>query len=446
MGRRRTGPGARMQGQAEALRRLGGWLGAAALAATLCSGGCLRTEAAQPGTVTIRSSYWGAIEDIQVWEELARRFNRSQERIRVKLEHIAGQNYHAKLMAMAVGRCVPDVMASDDEPFPHLAANGLFEDLTPYLERDGAVAPDDFYRPFRLTFEHRGKPYALPYIGHCMLIFYNRDHRRAAGLPPDPVPDWTWDRFTRDAVALTRDLDGDGRTDQFGFNRLSWFYCLQWVWSAGGRDMDPDMTRYLFDTPEARAGFQFHYDHMHRYRVCPSVSDLPNMTWDAMFLTGKVSMFATGSWWLSHCRQAKNLEWDVAPMPRGPVTRATRTTAEGITLSAASRHKQEAWEWIRFVLSDEGQALFALHGRGIPAVRRVALATFPRPETPQHEERFLEAMDRYARRSSIHERWSETAQVFDREWDRVMLGQQSVDGFAAVVVPEANAVLRGEQD
>jgi len=435
-----------MRSQAEALRRQGVWLGVAALLAALCSGGCLRTEAASRDAVVIRSSYWGAIEDIRVWEELARRFNRSQERIRVKLEHIAGQNYHAKLMAMAVGRCAPDVMASDDEPFPHLAANGLFEDLTPYLERDASIARDDFYRPFRLTFEHRGTPFGLPYIGHCMLIFYNRDHRRAAGLPADPDPDWTWDRFTRDAIALTRDRDGDGRTDQFGFNRLSWFYCLQWVWSAGGRDMDPAMTRYLFDTPEARAGFQFHYDQMHRHRVCPSVSDLPNMTWDAMFLTGKVSMFATGSWWLSHCREAKNLEWDVAPMPRGPVTRATRTTAEAITLSAGSRHKAEAWEWVRFVLSDESQRLFAEHGRGIPGVRRVALASFARPDTPQHEERFLEAMDRYARRSSIHERWSETARVFDREWDRVMLGRQSVAEFTATVVPQANAILRGEDE
>lgn len=405
----------------------------------------MRTEAAQPHVVTIRSSFWGAIEDIRVWEELAQRFNRRQDRIRVKLEHIAGQNYHAKLMAMTVGRCAPDVMASDDEPFPHLAANGLFEDLTPYLQRSG-LDPDAFYRPFREAFEHQGKPYGLPYIGHCMLIFYNRDHRRAAGLSPDPDPEWDWEQFTRDAVALTRDLDGDGRIDQFGMNRLSWFYCLQWVWSAGGEEMDPAMTRYLLHEPAALRGLQFHYDHMHRHRVCPSVSDLPNMTWDAMFLTGKVSQFATGSWWLSHCRQAKGFEWDVAHMPRGPVTRATRATAEALTLSAASPHKAEGWEWIRFVMSDESQALFARHGRGIPGVRRVALETFPRPETPQHEERFLEAMDRYARRSSIHERWAETARVFDREWERVMMGRQSVAEFAAITVPEANAIVRGEAD
>ena len=419
---------------------------AAAFLATVLLSGCVRTEARQPEAVTIRSSFWGDVEDIKVWEELARRFNARQRRIRVKLEHIAGQDYHAKLMAMTVGHCAPDVMASDDEPFPHLVVNGLFEDLTPYLARDRSIRLADFYPPFAKTFEYKGRQYGLPYIGHCLLIFYNRDHRRAAGLPPDPDPNWTWEQFDRDAVALTRDLDGDGHIDQFGFNRLGWFYCLQWIWSAGGDDMDPAMTHYLFDTPAARRGFQFHYDQMHRYKVCPMVSDLPNMTWDSMFLTGKVSMFFTGSWWLAHCREAKNIDWDIAPLPRGPVRRATRTTCEAITLSPASAHKREGWEWIKFVLGEQGQSLFGLGGRGIPAVRRIALKTFPRPDTPQHEERFLEAMDTYARRSRIHPHWQETADVFDQEWERVEMGKETVDQFVKKVVPKADAIVRGEED
>jgi multiple sugar transport system substrate-binding protein len=424
-----------------------GWYaGVVALLAALPLSGCVRTEAREPDVVTIRSSFWGSVEDIQVWEELARRFNRRQHRIRVKLEHIAGQDYNSKLMAMAVGRCAPDVMASDDEPFQYLASNGLFADLTPFLARDPALKLTDFYPPFAKTFEHRGRQYGLPYIGHCLLIFYNRDHRRAAGLPPDPDPNWTWDQFTRDAIALTRDLDGDGRIDQFGFNRNSWFYCLQWIWAAGGSDMDPGMTHYLFDTPAGRRGFQFHYDHMHRYHVCPMVSDLPDMTWDSMFLTGKVSMFFTGSWWLAHCREAKNIDWDIAPMPRGPVCRSTRTTTEALTISPATRHPREAWEWVKFVMGDDGQPVFAQQGRGIPSVRRIALKTFARPDTPQHEERFLEAMDHYARRSSIHDHWLESARVFDREWDRVMLGQENVDTFVKRVVPEADAIVRGETD
>ena len=47
------------------------------------------------------------------------------------------------------------------------------------------------------------------------------------------------------------------------------------------------------------------------------LSERTMQTWDSMFLTGKVSMFFTGSWWLAHCREAKNIDWDIAPLPRG---------------------------------------------------------------------------------------------------------------------------------
>jgi len=415
------------------------------LLAALVLSGCGRLEAARDGVVVIRSSYWGMAQESRIWEELAERFNRKQNRIRVKLEHIAGQNYHAKVLAMTVGRRAPDVLAADDEQFRQLTANGLYEDLTPFIRRDPPRPMTDYYPQFRKAFEVDGRQYALPYLGNCMLVYYNRDHRRAAGLPPDPNPDWTWEDFNRDAVALTRDLDGDGRTDQFALNNLSWFYCLQWIWSAGGTDMDPQMTRYTFDTPEAKRGFQFHYDHMHRYRVTPGVGELPNMNWESMFLTGRVSMIVTGSWWVVQARQAKNFEWDIAPMPRGPVTRATRATTEGLTISAISPHKKEAWEWIKFVLSDEGQMIFGRYGRGIPAVRHIARKTFARPDTPQHEERFLEAMDHYARPSSLHKHFMATEAVFNREWDRVYRGKITVEEFVQNTLPEVNAIIRGDE-
>ena len=408
------------------------------------SHGCQSSRAGEKGEVVLRSSFWGMTQEAKIWEELAEKFHRTHPNIRIKLEHITGQNYHSKVLAMTVGNCPPDVLAADDEPFRQLATSGLYADLTPFLKNDPQVDVDAFYKPFQDSFRIEGRPYALPYIGHCLLIYYNRAHRRAAGLSPDPNPNWTWDEFTSDARKLTRDLDGDGRIDQFGLNRLSWFYCLQWIWSAGGSDMDTKMTRYTFDTPEAKQGFQFHYDHMHKYHICPMMSDLPNMSWESMFFTGKVSMMMTGSWWLVQVRSAKNLDWDVAPMPIGPKCRATRATTEGIAISPQSKYPKEAWEWVKFVVSDEGQAVFAKSGRGIPSVKRVARATFPNPQTPQHEEYFLDALDNYSHITSIHPHWMETEQVFNREWDRVYLGQISIDQFVQRTLPEANAIVRGE--
>ena len=418
------------------------WILAAAITLVPWLPGCDRVEA-DDRTVEIRFTFWGKAQEARIWEKLADRFHQKQDGVRVKLEHITGWNYHAKVLAMTLGRCAPDVLSADDEQFRQLASSGLYENLSPYVERDLKAEARDTYPVFWNSFRIEDRQYSIPFIGNCLLVFYNRDLRRAAGLSPDPNPDWDWDEFNRDDKALTRDLNGDGRTDQFGLNRLSWFYCLQWVWSAGGTDMDADMSRYTFDTPEATRGLKFHYDQMHKLKVCPGQSDLPNMNWEAQFLTQKVASIVTGSWWLLQARQARNIDWDVAPMPIGPVKRATRATAEGLSISPQSKHKAESWQWIKFLLSDEAQSILGKSGRGIPARRTMALKSFAFPETPQHEEYFLQAMDRYSHRSSLHSKWMATEQqVFNPEWDRVYAGQITIEEWVKNTQPRAHKMMR----
>lgn len=395
------------------------------------------------GRTVIRSSFWGMVQDARMWQQLAKTFNEKQNKIEVKLEQIIGQTYHPKIYAMTVGNCAPDVIVTDDEPFRFLSDNGAYYDLTPYVGKGDIPPRSAFYEAPYNTFEINKKQFAIPYMTNCLLIYVNKDHRRAAGLSPDPDPNWDWETYTKDAIALTKDLDNDGRPDQFGVNRCTWFYCMQWVWGAGGTDMNPERTSYIMDSPEARKGFQLHYDQMHVHKVCPLVSDLPNMNWESMFLTGKVSMFMTGSWWLSQARLAKAIDWDIYELPFGPIKRATRATSEGLALSAQSKNKEAGWEWIKFLLSDEGQTIIAKYGRGIPVIREVAPRTFPRADSPQHEERCLKAME-YSHITGIHARWIETEQVFNREWDRLTLNEIDVDGFLKNSIPEANTIVRGE--
>jgi multiple sugar transport system substrate-binding protein len=412
------------------------------LALLLAAGlsGCIAARATTDpdGPVTIRYAYWGGIDDVQVWEELARRFHASQNRVRVKLEHIAGQAYHPKLMAMTVGRCAPDVMAADDEPFPELAENGLFEDLGPWMERDG-LRREWFYPQFFDAWVHREKVYSIPYLGHCLLIFYNKSHLRSAGLP-EPPADWDWDEFTRYARKLTRDLDGDGRIDEFGFMRFNFLYSLPWVLGAGGNELDPAMTRCTLNTPEAIRGIRFAHDLTHRHRVTPLVTELPGMPLENMFLTGKIALAINAPWWLRHGRRAPDLEWDVQHMPRGPRGRSTRTTCEGIGMSAFSRHKEEAWEWVRFVVGEEGQRVICDYERGMPALRSVAERRFPNPRTPQHEERFLEAME-YARSQRIPVQFGENNIVIIREWDLMLLGKRTPEQVVTNIERDVNAIM-----
>jgi multiple sugar transport system substrate-binding protein len=403
--------------------------------------GCATLQAASDAPVTIRYAFWGTIYEIPVWEKLAERFHAHQNRVRVKLEHISGQAYHPKLMAMTVGRCAPDVMAVDDEPYPELAENLLFEDLGPWIERDQSIDPDDLYPQFFKAWIHRRKSYAIPYLGHCLVIYYNKAHFRSAGLP-EPAADWTWDDFLRYAKALTQDLDGDGRLDRFGFMRpFSLYYSLPWVWMAGGNEYDPPMTRCTLNTPESVEAIRFLSDLTHRHRVTPLTTELPGMPLENMFLTGHLGMVVHGPWWLQNCRREPGLEWDIQHFPIGPRgQRSTRTTCEGLAISVQSTHKEEAWQWIRFVVGEEGQQIIGENDRGMPARRAVAERVFPKPNTPQHEERLLEAM-KYARVQRIPVQFGENNIAITREWDLMLLGKRTPEQVAANIERDVNRIL-----
>jgi len=414
--------------------RIAGWLAAAAL--VLAAAGCAQRD----DRVEVRFSFWGAKDDVAIWRELAREFEVQHPGVRIKLEHIAGMTYQHKIMAMLVGHVAADIILFDDEPFPQFAQYDVFEDLGPYLARDPELKESDFWPLFLKSFQYQGRQLCLPWDGNTFLIYYNRDLFKAAGLR-EPWLGWTWDDFLRTARKLTKDRDGDGHLDQFGCTYLGWMNGMIFVWEAGGRLYNEEMTRCVVDSPQAIEGIRFNQDLLFKYRVAPKSTDLPGMAADNMFFNGHVAMLISGSYSKPWMRTLKGINWEIGHMPAGPAGPATRLTCDGIALWKESKHKQEGWQFIRFLLSDYGQRRIASLDRGIPAIRRIASEPeFVRPDTPQTEERFLESME-YAHLQPINEYWGEAKVVWDREWDLLVLQGKPADEVARDVAREINAIL-----
>ncbi|MBI3118076.1 MAG: ABC transporter substrate-binding protein, partial [Candidatus Hydrogenedentes bacterium] len=75
----------------------------------------------------------------------------------------------------------------------------------------------DFFPAVLDAFTHNGQLWALPVEGAAYVLYWNRTLFREAGLPDHP-PD-TWEELCEFGRALTRDVDGDGRADHWGFAR-----------------------------------------------------------------------------------------------------------------------------------------------------------------------------------------------------------------------------------
>lgn len=419
------------------LVRLCLWAGALALL-MICAG-CGRSEAR--GRVVIRFSIWGAGPDFKHWQETVRQFNDSQSRVFVDLEHVQGAGYGNKMMSMLVGRAAPDVMAYTDKWFLSFARFGVFEDLGPYLEKDPEIKKTDFFPQFLRDFTYKGRQYGLPWDGHTVLMYYNKDLFAREGLP-EPAADWTWDDFLRYAKALTKDTDGDGRVDQFGFIAPLWLNGFVWVWDAGGADLNEEKTRCLMDSPQSIRGLRFQHDLIFKHHVCPQTKEMAGMSQDSLFNAGKVAMAMGGAYWMAFCRELTGVNWDVVMPPRGPASQWSRRTSDGVTMWKETPHKKEAWQWIRYLLSDKGQARIASLGRGIPARRNMAYSTaFLRPDLPQHTIRFLDALP-HARPQAINEKAEEINVIYGREWDLLLLGKDPT-AVGRDTAREINDILSG---
>ncbi|MEJ2166535.1 MAG: sugar ABC transporter substrate-binding protein, partial [Desulfobacterales bacterium] len=226
--------------------------------------------------VTLRFSDWHLTED--VWNKSLNEgmaiFHQRYPNIKVVMEPVSyGEKETKYTVESAAGRA-PDVFHVHAFSLPMFFGKGFAKDLTPFIEKEEAGFLDAWYPlPLELM-TYKGKIHAMPGDYMTMVLFYNTEMFKAAGLDPDKPPK-TWDEFLTYAQKLTRDTNGDGKVDQWGFGTVgakSPGFSLRFgpfIWSYGADYLTPDMKKSALDTPEAKAAFTFFVELFTKYKVVP---------------------------------------------------------------------------------------------------------------------------------------------------------------------------------
>lgn len=387
-----------------------------------------------PDAVEITLSFWGSYEEWAMWREIVEGFQARNPDVWVKLNYIP-QNYDDKIQLLLAADSAPDVILIQDEPFPAYASYGKFIDMTDWAYSD-AVPVDwdnDFWPTAAESFVHKGRVLAAPIWGGNVLVYYNRTMFRELGVA-FPDDDWTFDEFIAKARELTRDLDGDGRIDTFGFSQPGWIYFLPWTWGFGASYLDETHTRWAFTGPEAVEATRFLQGLRHHYRVAPSVQEIPSAQEGAMFMTGRIGMMVSGPW-NSPGLVTADIDFDVAHIPYGPTgERYTRVTWDALCIPTNSPRKEEALRFVAYCLTDEAQSVVGRYIRSIPAVRE-AKHSFMNPDNDWNEEKFVEALE-YARMQPISTRWFQMDQVMAPVYELLVLNRITPEDAVARMADE----------
>jgi multiple sugar transport system substrate-binding protein len=409
----------------------------------LTTAGCSRSNDLDRRTV-VRFSFWGNFRDFALWREMQTAFEKANPDVRLKLEYISG-NYHQKLPLQLISKTAADVILMDDEIYPAYAIRGYLEDLKPYMERDAKELGVDKFLPTAMeSFTYRDFIGGLPWDGNSVLIFLNTDLFAKAGVPL-PDKNWTYDDLRRISKQLTKDLDGDGRPDQFGSNLFYGFMPVEpVVWSFGGDMLNADRTACSLDRPEAMAALQFIYDLKWKDHSTAQLGELQDIGDEVSLLTGRVAMVLAGSYVMATLKSAKDaMHWDVTVPPAGPNgLRYTRVTWDGISLNKNTSPEKKAagWRFIKFLLSEEGQAMVGRSGRAFPVRRDYAEKYFVDPKSEAREEVALEATE-YGRLTPMTPKFLELFNTVGSDLSALQFGSKTPAQVVAVLKPKVDKIL-----
>lgn len=157
--------------------------------------------------------------------------------------------------------------------FPNLADSGLLHSLDQYFN----VLPEHLQRKVVGTDTvWRGKNYGLsnfPLDLH--FLFYNSSILESEGLPD--IQDyyvannqWTWDEFLHIGQRTTRDFNGDGIIDQWGFAAAPYTIGDLLVYSNGGSYIDLEDGKYIWSATGSKTiqALTFMSDLYNNYQMC----------------------------------------------------------------------------------------------------------------------------------------------------------------------------------
>ncbi|MBW4650921.1 MAG: ABC transporter substrate-binding protein [Kastovskya adunca ATA6-11-RM4] len=345
-------------------RRLGhcflvGWM---LLVLTGCQ--LLPVSAAESGVTKI--TLWHGVNppsNRDVLQTLVDQFNQEHSDIQVESLYVGQEDQQTpKILAAIVGNSPPDLLWYNPTITGRLVEMAAIRPLDDLL----AASPvgDELDPSLWESMQFQGRIWSVPFGTNNAGIFYRPSLFKAAGITQMPQ---TWEELRQVAHQLTRDTDGDGRSDRYGIllplGKGDWtvFMWLPFLWSAGGELTDKANTtnpeNLQLVTSEAIAALQFWRDLLDDGSA---VLSLPERGYEMDgFVAGKVAMEFSGPWTLA-ALQATGADFAVLPIPRQE-RHATVIGGENLfVFKTTPEREQAAFTFAEYAMSEAFQTQWAM--------------------------------------------------------------------------------------
>jgi len=283
----------------------------------------------------------------------------------IELTVIPAADYMTKVGASVGAGAPPDLMAVDLIYVPQFAAADQLTDITEFSK---ALSYFDNLSPSHVrlaTFED--KIYGLPFNAEGSYLIYNKDLFTKAGLDPDKPPT-TWAEIADAAKKIT--ALGD---DNYGFYfsgacpGCNAFTFLPLIWANGGDVLSADGATATLTDPSVKAALEF-YRQMWADGVIPPGAQADTGTdFTNAFTSGKIGMAGTGAFAINNLKaNFPDINFGVTFLPGEKGGESSFAGGDSIAIPAGSKFPAEAFEFIKWVTSDDVQLGFYAKENSLP--------------------------------------------------------------------------------
>ncbi len=286
-------------------------------------------------------------------------FEAEHPNVTVESVQVPYNELRRKLITAIAGGSAPDLMRADIIWVPEFADMGALAQLDQVMSDFQTYKDAVFPGPLSTNFlnDHY---YGLPLDTNTRVLVYNKDMFAAAGVSQPPT---TMDEF----LAVCKKIKTLG-PDKYCFadgGTYAWAV-NPWIWSFGGDVTDPAVTKatgYL-NGPNTKAAYEYLKGLLDAGYLHPAImGGVGNVGVDVWGGFGKdeIAMILEGPWFPTIFGTTKAYGFSL--MPAGPGGSISVVGGEDIVMFQQSKHKEEAAEFIRFLLSEDSQLTMLTTGQ-----------------------------------------------------------------------------------
>jgi len=349
----------------------------------LTAGLLFLASCAKQEPATIKYVLWDSAQQ-PAYQAVADAFMKKNPSIKIEISQLGWGDYWTGLQTGMVSGDVPDVFTDHLAMVNDFANKGQLVDLQPYVDKD-KVDTTKYLNGLGDLWTKNGKRWGLPKDWDTITIVYNKDMLKEAGITEAEVNSLTWnpkDGGTFEKFIAKLSLDKNGRngldpkfdakdvvrygfalshSDDRGQAQFSPFAVSNnWMYTSGTFKAD-----YKYDDPKFIEAIDWMVKVAKKGWMADYASTQNGAT--GVFTAKKAATTFDGSWMIGYYSTNAGFPVGFAKLPAGPAGIKSMINGLADSITVGSKHKDEAWQWVKFLGSEEAQKIVGTFGVVFPA-------------------------------------------------------------------------------